>query len=66
MTENHWLEQTLPNPAKSVFVEFDEYMEKYIECSTLSTGLISPMELPHLDGSSCSSFPLGNFLALRQ
>lgn len=30
MTENHWFKQTLPNSEKSVFVEFDEYMEKYI------------------------------------
>lgn len=44
MTENHWLKQTLPNTEMSMFVEFDEYMEKYIQCSGFSTGLISPME----------------------
>lgn len=44
MTENHWLKQTLPNTEMSMFVEFDEYMEKYIQCSRFSTGLITPME----------------------
>ena len=30
MTENHWLKQTLPNAEMSMFVEFDEYMEKVL------------------------------------
>lgn len=48
MTENHWLKQTLPNAEMSMFVEFDEYMEKYIQCSSFfhwlnqSYGMTSP------------------------